>query len=138
MSTSDSAYDSPRSCDPVIFGDRLYPDDVFSNLFAPDASPENDLHFFKEGVAASTIDNDNAHDFTFDTMVNYDACQPPTTFADNETDDTQPSTTNNSDDDNVARHRAVYPGNLSLEGSDHPPPTAATSSALQPLLGAPT
>ena len=132
MSTIDSAYDSPRSCDPVIFGESSLSDVDFSSLFAADASVEDGLHFFKDGFAASAIDDDSAHAFTFDSLVDLDACQSTTAFA-NKSDDTDPY-----DNKDLARHRDVYPGGYSLEGSDSSSQIAATSSAQQPFLGAPS
>ena len=131
MSNSDSAYDSPRSCDPVIFGQSSLSDVDFSSLFAADASVEDDLHFFKDGFAASTIDDDNANGFTFDSMVDLDACQSTSAFA-NRNDDAKPY--NNQD---LARKNDVCTEGHSLEGSRSPSPIAATSSAQQPFLGAP-
>ena len=133
MSNSDSAYDSPRSCDPVIFGQSSLSDVDFSSLFAADASVEDDLHFFKDGFAASTVDDDNANGFAFDSMVDLDACQSTTAFA-NRNDDTK--THNNNQD--LARQSDVYPEGHSLEGSSPPSQIAATSSAQQPFLGAPS
>ncbi|CAF9933745.1 hypothetical protein IMSHALPRED_009462 [Imshaugia aleurites] len=101
-------------------------------LFAADASVEDDLHFFKDGFAASAIDDDSAHAFTFDSLVDLDACQSTTAFA-NKSDDTDPY-----DNNDLARHRDVYPGGYSLEGSDSSSQIAATSSAQQPFLGAPS
>ena len=132
MSNSDSAYDSPRSCDPIIFGEPSLSDVDFSNLFAADASVEDDLHFFKDGLAASTIDDDNANGFTFDSMVDLDAYQSTTAFP-NRMDD--PKTYNK---DDLARQSDVYSGGHSLEGSDSASQIAATSSAQQPFLGAPS
>lgn len=132
MSNIDSAYDSPRSCDPIIFGESSLSDVDFSSLFAADASVEDDLHFFKDGFAASAIDDDNANGFTFDSMVDLDACQSNTAFA-HRSDDTDPY-----DNKNPARHGGAYPGGYSHGGSDSPSQTAATSSAQQPFLGAPS
>lgn len=132
MSNIDSAYDSPRSCDPIIFGESSLSDVDFSSLFATDASVEDDLHFFKDGFAASSIDEDNANGFTFDSMVDLDACQSTTAFA-NKSDDAK--TYNNED---LARQSDVYSGGYSLERSNSSSPIAATSSAQQPFLGAPS
>lgn len=134
MSNSDSAYDSPRSCDPIIFGEPSLSDVDFGSLFAADVSVEDDLHFFKDGFAASSLDDDNANAFTFDSMVDLDACQSTTAFA-NRSDDTKPYINNNED---LARQGDVYSGSHSLKGSDSPSQIAATSSAQQPFLGAPS
>lgn len=132
MSSIDSAYDSPRSCDPIIFGESSLSDVDFSSLFAADASVEDDLHFFKDGFAAPSIDDDNANGFTFDSMVDLDACQSIAAFA-NKSDDTN---THNSDD--LARQSDVYSRGYSLESSNSSSQTAATSSAQQPFPGAPS
>ena len=133
MSNSDSAYDSPRSCDPVIFGQSSLSDVDFSSLFAADASVEDGLHFLKDGFAASAVDDDDtANGFTFDSMVDLDACQSTTAFA-NRNDDTKPY-----NDQDLARQSDVYTEGHSLEGSSSPSQIAATSSAQQPFLGAPS
>lgn len=132
MSNVDSAYDSPRSCDPIIFGESSLSDVDFSSLFAVDASVEDDLHFFKDGFPASSIDDDNANGFAFDSMVDLDACQSTTAFA-NKPDDINPY---NSED--LARQSDFYRGGHSLEDSNSSSQIAATSSAQQPIFGAPS
>ncbi|KAF6221700.1 hypothetical protein HO133_001668 [Letharia lupina] len=129
-SNIDSAYDSPR--DPIIFGQSSLSDVDFGSLFATDASVEDDLHFFKDGFAASSIDDDNANGFTFDSMVDLDACQSTTAFT-NKIDDT--NTYNNED---LARQSDFYSGGYSLDGSNSSSQIAATSSAQQPFPGAPS
>ena len=132
MSSDDSACDSPCSPDPIIFGQAYLPDVDFGSLFATDVSVENDLHFFKDGFAASAIDDDNANGFAFDSMVNLDACQPPTAVA-FRTDDTKGY--NNAD---LASQGEVYSRNHSFENSNSSSQIAATSSAQQPIFGAPS
>ncbi|CAD6565280.1 MAG: hypothetical protein ASARMPRED_006531 [Alectoria sarmentosa] len=101
-------------------------------LFAADASVEDDLHFFKDGFPASSLDDDNANGFAFDSMVDLDACQSTTAFA-NKTDEI--NTYNNED---LARQSDFYRGGYSLEDSNSSSQIAATSSAQQPILGAPS
>ena len=132
MSSVDSAYDSPRRCDPIIFSESSLSDVDFSSLFAADAPVEDDLHFFKDGFAASSIDDDNANGFAFDSMVDLDACQS-TTASVNKSEDT---TFYNKGD--LARHSDVYSGGCSLGTSNSSSRTAATSSAQQPYPGAPS
>ena len=132
MSSNDSAYASPGTRDPIMFGEPSLPDVDFSDLFATDVSVEDDLHFFKDGFAASIIDDGNANGFAFDSMVDLDACQSTTAFA-YKGDDTE--TYNNPD---LARQGDVYSRGHSLENSNSSSQIAATSSAQQPILGAPT
>ncbi|KAL9128887.1 MAG: hypothetical protein Q9175_007430 [Cornicularia normoerica] len=127
------SYKSPRSGDPIIFGESSLSDVDFGSLFAADASVEDDIHFFQDGFAASSIDDDNANGFTFDSMVDLDACQSTTAFT-NKNDDT--NIYNNNGD--FAPQSDVYSGGYSLDGSNSSSPIAATSSAQQPLLGAPS
>ena len=133
MSSIDSAYKSPRGCDPIIFGESSLSDVDFSNLFAADGPVEDDIHFFKDGFATSAIDDDNANAFGFDSLVDLDACQSTTAFA-KKSDDTNICIKN----ENLARQSDVYHGGFSLEGSNSSTPIAATSSGQQPLLGAPS
>ena len=132
MSTIDSAYDSPRTCDPIIFGESSLSDVDFSSLFTTDAAVEDDLHFFKDGFAASSIEDDNANGFTFDSMVDLDACQSTTAFA-NKSDDAK---IYNSED--LARQSDAYSVGYPPESSNSSSQIAATSSAQQPFLGAPS
>ena len=132
MSSSASVYGSQRSPEPSMFGESSLPDVDFNSLFATDVSVEDDLHFFKDGFAASTMDDDNANGFTFDSMVDLNACQSTTAFADR-SDDTKPY--NNADLD---RPVIVHSRGHSLENSNSSSAIAATSSAQQPILGAPS
>ena len=132
MSSIDSAYDSPRSCDAIIYGEPPLSDLDFSSLFAPGASLEDDLHFFKDGFTASSIDDDNTNGFTFDSMVDLDACQSAAALAIKSDD------TNTYHNEDLARQSDVYSGGYSLEGSDSSSQIAATSSAQQPFIGAPS
>ncbi len=132
MSNRDSTYDSPCHFDPVIYNEPSLSNIEFSSLFAADASVEDDLHFLKDGFTASGIDDENANGFAFDSMVDLDACQSTTAFA-NRSGDTKPYT-----NEDFARQGDVYSGAHSLEGSDSSSQIAATSSAQQPILGAPS
>lgn len=128
MSSVGSVYDSPRNCDPIIYGESHLSDVDFSSLFAADASIEDGLHFFKDGFAAPDGHDDlDANGFTFDSMVDLDACQPTTSSNNKDT--------RNKDDLSV--YSDVYTREHSPEGYDSPFQNAATSSAQQPILGAP-
>ena len=105
-------------------------DDAFSRLFNNPSSPEPDLHFFEDGLASSAQQDllgqpngsgDGA--FSFDSMVDLDAGQPNDQFV----------TFDTTFDDDLHRHdhRDV----LATDFSHQP---AATSSGLQPSLGAPS
>lgn len=142
MSCVDSAYDSPRSCDPIIYGESTLSDVDFTSLFAADASIEDDIHFFKDGFAAPEGHDDiDANGFTFDSMVDLDACQPPTTSNSNSTnkDNTYINNNNNNNDNNqdLSHYNDIYTPGHSFSNSHPPSQNAATSSAQQPFLGAP-
>ena len=120
-----------NNCDPIIFGSTDISDNDFSSLFATDYTPGDDLPFFKDGFAAGNPfdDNTNSKDnilhgdaFTFDSMVDLDA-------GSSNTNDTSDYTTHHETDD--------YLNGSLFENVDPSTQDAATSSAQQPLLGAP-
>ena len=136
MSCVDSAYDSPRSCDPIIYGESTLSDVDFTSLFAADASIEDDIHFFKDGFAAPDGNDDiDANGFTFDSMVDLDACQPPASSTSNSTN--QENTHNNNNSEDLAHYSDVYTPGHSFSNPHPPSQNAGTSSAQQPFLGAP-
>lgn len=102
----------------------------FNRLFTSSASPPPDLQFFTDGLASTEHDNaqDDPDDFSFDQMVDLDACQ---SHADvfNEPDDI-------TDNDDVIRPSINFFASLPGASADISHQTAATSSALQPCLGA--
>lgn len=153
-SVIDSAYDSPQSCDPIIYGESILSDSDFGSLFAIDAAPADDLPFFKNGFgAASSLepDNDNSfngNDFTFDSMVDLDAGESY------DSDENNNKKNNNNikngpfansidyninyiNDDRLAYDSNDYLSATAFETSDPPSLNAATASAQQPFLGAP-
>ncbi|MCJ1453759.1 hypothetical protein MMC28_004108 [Mycoblastus sanguinarius] len=103
-----------------------HPAAMFS-LFAADLAPEDDLRLFKDGFITSSLDDDNANGFTFDSMVDLDADQSTTSF--NTHSITTEDFTHDSD---------VYSENSLFQSSDPLSQIAATSSAQQPILGAPS
>ena len=139
MSCVDSAYDSPRSCDPIIYGESTLSDVDFTSLFAADASIEDDIHFFKDGFAAPEGHDDlDANVFTFDSMVDLDACQPATSSTSNKDNNHHNNNKNNLNNDDLAHYSDVYTPGHSFSNSHPPSQNAATSSAQQPFLGAPS
>lgn len=131
MSSADSAYDSPTSCDPVIFGDAPLSDVNFDSLFGADASVKDDLHFFEDGFGSSSFDDsEHASGFAFDSLVDLDACQPNTS--------TNKDITHSDNLDDFAHYSDVYPNDYSFSDTKPSTRTAATSSAQQALLGAPS
>ncbi len=130
MSSADSAYDSPTSCDPIIFGDSTLSDVNFDSLFGADASAKDDLHFFEDGFGSSSLDdNEHATGFTFDSLVDIDACQPNTSNKESNHSDRQ---------EDLAHYSDLYPNDYSFSDTNSSTQTAATSSAQQPILGAPS
>lgn len=122
MGSIDSAYESRRNSETNTTSGSLrnlntsvLGDADFSRLFASPASPPADFHFFADGLANSEQDNTaTGNDFSFDSLVDLDACQTHGNAAD-------------SIELYLNQHSAT---------TDFPPQTAATSSALQPCLGA--
>ena len=129
LSNVDSAYDSPTSCDPAIFGESSLPDDVFASLFAADTTLDDNLHFFKDGFGTTTLDDEPTNGFVFDQLVDLDAGQSLT------------SANNKEDIDSTSQEDLTHSGEASLQdfSEDTDPSTqiAATSSSQQPFLGAP-
>lgn len=128
MAGIDSTYDSQESS--TTSSNDWIPtslsDTDFSCLFASPASPPPDLHFFADGLASAEQDNaqDDSNAFSFDQMVDLDACQSHhDAFHDHDRDQSphQPS-----------NYFASLPG----ASADFPNQIAAPSSALQPCLGA--
>ncbi|MCJ1263007.1 hypothetical protein MMC22_002877 [Lobaria immixta] len=128
VASIDSTYDSERSS-ATPTNDWIpssLSDTDFSCLFASPASPPPDLHFFTDGLASAEQDNaqDDSDAFSFDQMVDLDACQPQhDAFHDHD---------NNQSPHQSSHYFASLPG----ASADFPHQIAATSSALQPCLGA--
>ncbi len=122
-SVIDSVYDTP---DPIIYGEDSSLNDVdFGSLFAiDDSTGPDDLHFFKDGFNPALnnpqfeqSDSLNGDSFTFDSLLNLDACQPS-----NKNDLPHGSDDSSSGD--------------SFSSLDSSSSIAATSSAQQPFSGA--
>jgi len=110
MSSADSAYDSPNSCDPIIFDDSSLSDINLDNLFGADISVKDDLHFFDDGFGSSSLDdNEQTTGFAFDSLVDLDACQSNTS--------TQAKQRSDRPDD-LARYSDLYPNDYSFSDSD--------------------
>lgn len=124
-----TATGADASCHPYYNASPLS-DDVFSRLFNNPSSPEPDLHFFEDGLASdaqpdlvgqSGGSGDGA--FSFDSMVDLDAGQPNDSFV----------TFEHSFDGGLDCHN--HHDVLATDFSHQP---AATSSGLQPSVGAPS
>ncbi len=101
----------------------------FGCLFASPASPPADHQFFADGLPSTAQDDaqDSPDDFSFDQMVDLDACQPHS----------DPFHDSDNNDRLLPESSSNYFSSLSSRASaDHPHQVAATSSALQPCLGA--
>ena len=105
-------------------------DDVFGRLFNNPSSPEPDLHFFEDGLASDAQPDllgqtsgpgDGA--FSFDSMVDLDAGQSNDPFV----------TFDNTFDGGLDCHN---PHDVLATDFSHQP--TATSSGLQPSVGAPS
>ena len=122
MGSVDSAYESRRNSETEkpsaslrSLNTNILDDADFSRLFASPASPPEDISFFADGLASTDQDRaPTGNDFTFDSLVDLDACQPHDNAAD-------------SIEHYLSQHSA---------SADFPHQTAATSPALQPCYGA--
>ncbi|KAL9118935.1 MAG: hypothetical protein Q9187_004508 [Circinaria calcarea] len=103
----------------------------FGRLFDSPASAQPNLHFFEDGLAATDNHEDDANAFSFDSMVDLDAGQS-SHLGGNDTDDTFITF------DGYDQHSQDHFDLLSSATSalDFPHQSAATSSGLQPCLGA--
>lgn len=141
-SVVESAFDSchtSNNCDPVIFGSTGLSDGDFGSLFATDGTIGDDLHFFEDGFAAGHSFDDgivvkdnvaiNGDAFTFDSLVDLDA-------GNSHINSTTPII-NNTDDFQADHDSNDYLNGTLFENAGPSAPNAATSSAQQPLLGAP-
>ena len=137
FSSADSIYDaSATSMDPIIYDDgNMLSDLDFGSLFAADSATEYDSQFFKDGLVAPTEHDDlDANGFTFDSMVDLDACQPHGPHAKGA--NTQYNNNNNTED--FAHSGDVFTEGRNFECTRSSHQNAASSSAQQPILGAPS
>ncbi|MCJ1481157.1 hypothetical protein MMC06_001313 [Schaereria dolodes] len=99
-------------------------DIAFGRLFDTPSSPQPALHFFEDGLPPDA-DGDDTNAFLFDSMVDLDAGEP----ANNDTTNEFLDFNNNGD-----LHTNTLPSTTA--SFDFPHQLAATSSSLQPRLGA--
>ena len=153
MASFDSTYDSRRRSAVSAsangapnFQASLLSDVEFSRLFQSPTSPPPDLQLFADGLPPAD-DNDageGSDAFSFDQMVDLDACQPPP--AEDELQTFQVHQNSSQDFDDFITHKdenTDTTGNYFIEHftateTGGPHQHAATSSALQPGPGAPS
>lgn len=101
------------------------------SLFSPCSSPAPDFQFFTEGLPCTEQEpsQDLASDFSFDQLVDYDACQT-------RSDDFIQENNELNDDDQTPQSSSFLTPFSNNETANYPNQTAAASSALQPCLGA--
>ncbi|KAI4163953.1 MAG: hypothetical protein LQ342_002450 [Letrouitia transgressa] len=134
-SSIESVYDSRRNSAPInpISTKPQYPqhptilsDPMYNHLFAARSSPPPDLSFFEDGLASIEQPDDATNVFSFDSMVDLDACGSHGLD----------HSINGSNVD-IDSNQGFFPDNDTLS-TNFPHQTAATSPALQPCLGAPS
>ena len=111
----DSAYDSPRTRDPILFDPSFISDVGFGNPFPHHVSAGIGIDFPKEQIVTPSIDNENINDF-INSVLDLDAYKTK----------------------DLVHQGDVYSGLFSPEGSDSPSSIAATSLAQRPISGAPS
>ncbi len=147
MASFDS-YDSRRSSavpasadDDSDINPPVLSDADFSRMFESPISPPPDLQFFADGLVTTEIGTGEGADaFSFDQMVDLDACQPHAAddfqlFQVSEDDQTFDDLVHK--DENTHQPENYFEHFTATE-TDGPHQHAATSSALQPCLGAPS
>ncbi|KAL9011153.1 MAG: hypothetical protein Q9173_003979 [Seirophora scorigena] len=105
---------------PVILSEPYY-----SGLFAAPPSPPSHLSFFEEGLASTGQPDDPSNVFTFDSMVDLDACGSNGILHGDNNDCTF------GDDHDFFQNNDSLPADFSRQ-------TPPASPALQPCLGAPS
>lgn len=101
-------------------------------LFSSPSSPAPDFQFFADGLPCTEQETsqDMTSDFSFDQLVDFDACQ---THPDDLLRGTNDTVDNEQNKQSTSRFLTPL---SSSESADYPNQTAETSSALQPCLGA--
>lgn len=115
-----------------LFNSASLSDADLGCLFSSASSPAPDFHFFTDGLPCTEQETSHniASDFSFDQLVDFDACQT-------HSDDFLHETNETNDDDQTQQSSSSFLTPLSSSKSPaHPNQTATTSSALQPCLGA--
>jgi len=148
MASFDSTYESRRSSavptsadDATDFDPPVLSDADFSRLFESPTSPPPDLQFFADGLVTTEDGTSAGVDaFSFDQMVDLDACQP---HADDDFQLFQVHKDGQTFDDIIhpdenPHQPEIYFEHFTTTEADDPHQHAATSSALQPSLGAPS
>ncbi|KAL9061425.1 MAG: hypothetical protein Q9206_000552 [Seirophora lacunosa] len=135
FSSHDSTYDprqSSVSSVPITNTKPQYPgqpvilsDSYYSGLFAAPPSPPSHLSFFEEGLASTGQPDDPSNVFTFDSMVDLDACGSNGILDGDNNDCTFGG------DHDFFQNNDSLPADISHQ-------TPPASPALQPCLGAPS
>lgn len=114
-----------------LFNPTSLSDADLGSLFSSTSSPAPDFQFFTDGLPCTEQEpsQDIASDFSFDQMVDYDACQT-------HSDDFLRENNEPNDDDQTPQSSSLFTPLSNSESADYPNQTAVTSSALQPCLGA--
>lgn len=114
-----------------LFNPTSLSDADLGSLFSSASSPAHDFQFFTDGLPCIEQEpsQDIACDFSFDQLVDYDACQP-------QSDDFLRENNEPIDDEQTRQPSSFLTPLSNSESADYPNQTAVTSSALQPCLGA--
>lgn len=114
-----------------LFNPTSLSDTDLGSLFSSTSSPAPDFQFFTDGLPCTEQEpsQDIASDFSFDQLVDYDACQP-------HSDDFLRENNEPNDDEQTRQPSSFLTPLSNSESADYPSQTAVTSSALQPCLGA--
>ena len=123
---------SPTAPTTNLFNPTSLSDADLGCLFSSPSSPAPDFQFFADGLPCTERETsqDIAGDFSFDQLVDFDACQT-------HSDDLLRETNEINDDEQTQQSSSSFLTPLpSSESVDYPNQIAVTSSALQPCLGA--
>ena len=114
-----------------LFNPTSLSDADLGSLFSSPSSPTPDFQFFADGLPCTEQETsqDIASDFSFDQLVDFDACQT-------HSDDFLRENNEPNDNDQTIQSSSFITPLPNSEPAGYPNQTALTSSALQPCLGA--
>lgn len=130
MASLDSEQD-PTASTTDLFNPTSLSDADLGSLFSSSSSPAPDFQFFADGLPCTEQEpsQDIASDFSFDQLVDFDACQT-------HSDEFLRENNEPNDDDQTGQSSSFLTSLSDSESAAYPNQTAVTSSALQPCLGA--
>lgn len=121
----------PTAPTTIPFNPTSLSDADLGSLFSSTSSSAPDFQFFTDGLPCTEQEpsQEIASDFSFDQLVDFDACQT-------HSDDFLRENDEPNDDDQTRQSSSFLTPLSNSQSADYPNQTAVTSSALQPCPGA--